>query len=73
MTVRSNAVGEQPRAAGDGWYSYAPEEVAAAFGVDPAVGLSAGRAAELLTAHGPNAAASSGRPRSTRGSSAGRC
>lgn len=27
----------------------------AAFGVDPAVGLSAARAAELLTAHGPNA------------------
>lgn len=55
MTVRSNAVGEQPRASGDGWYSHAPEEVVAAFGVDPAVGLSAGRAAELLTAHGPNA------------------
>ncbi|MEV0411650.1 HAD-IC family P-type ATPase [Streptomyces sp. NPDC050448] len=55
MTVRSDSVGERPRAAGDGWYARSPGEVAAAFGVDPAVGLSAARAAELLTAHGPNA------------------
>ncbi|WP_329815325.1 cation-transporting P-type ATPase [Streptomyces sp. JV185] len=55
MKVRPNAVGEQPRTSEEGWYSRAPEEVAAAFGVDPAVGLSAGRAAEPLTAHGPNA------------------
>lgn len=55
MTVRSDSVGEQPRAAGDGWYARSPEEVVAAFGVDPEVGLSAARAAELLTAHGPNA------------------
>ncbi|WP_369263431.1 cation-transporting P-type ATPase [Streptomyces sp. R35] len=48
-------MGEPPRASGDDWYTRAPEEVVAAFGVDPAVGLSAARAAELLTAHGPNA------------------
>ncbi|WP_420715145.1 cation-translocating P-type ATPase [Streptomyces sp. XY332] len=46
---------ERPRAGGDGWYTRSPEQVVAAFGVDPAVGLSAARAAELLTAHGPNA------------------
>ncbi|MFE7112350.1 cation-translocating P-type ATPase [Streptomyces sp. NPDC057575] len=62
MTVRSNSVEEQPRASGDGWYSRAPEEVVAAFGVDPAIGLSAGRAAELLTAHGPNALPEERRP-----------
>ncbi|MEW1632996.1 HAD-IC family P-type ATPase [Streptomyces sp. NPDC093801] len=55
MTVRSDSVAEPPRAAGDGWYTRSPEEVAAAFGVDPAVGLSAARAAELLAANGPNA------------------
>ncbi|MET7973712.1 HAD-IC family P-type ATPase [Streptomyces mirabilis] len=54
MTVRSDSVGEQPRASGDDWCTRAPEEVVAAFGVDPAVGLSAARAAQLLTAHGPN-------------------
>ncbi|MGW7551314.1 cation-translocating P-type ATPase, partial [Streptomyces rimosus] len=36
------------------WYARTPEEVAAAFGVDPAVGLSAARAAELLDRNGPN-------------------
>ncbi|MFD5506534.1 cation-translocating P-type ATPase [Streptomyces sp. NPDC127051] len=55
MTVRSDSVAEPPRAAGDGWYSRSPEEVVAAFDVDPAAGLSAARAAELLAAHGPNA------------------
>ncbi|MFE2964924.1 cation-translocating P-type ATPase [Streptomyces sp. NPDC059340] len=54
MTVRSDSVGEQPRASKDGWCTRAPEEVVATFGVDPAVGLSAARAAQLLTAHGPN-------------------
>ncbi|MEW2082839.1 HAD-IC family P-type ATPase [Streptomyces sp. NPDC005283] len=54
MTVRSDSVGGQPRPSGSGWYTRAPEEVVAAFGVDPAVGLSAARAAELLTTHGPN-------------------
>ncbi|MFE2325492.1 cation-translocating P-type ATPase [Streptomyces sp. NPDC059385] len=55
MTVRSVSPGEQPRAAEEAWYTRDPEEVAGAFGVDPAVGLSAARAAELLAAHGPNA------------------
>ncbi|RSO09404.1 ATPase [Streptomyces sp. WAC 06783] len=36
------------------WYARSPEEVAAVFGVDPAVGLSAARAAELLDRNGPN-------------------
>ncbi|GAA2827065.1 cation-transporting P-type ATPase [Kitasatospora paracochleata] len=37
------------------WYATPPEEVAARHGVDPDTGLSATRAAELLTAYGPNA------------------
>jgi P-type Ca2+ transporter type 2C len=37
------------------WYTRSPEAVAQAFGVDPAIGLSAARAAELLRANGPNA------------------
>ncbi|WP_327739260.1 HAD-IC family P-type ATPase [Streptomyces nojiriensis] len=55
MTVRSDSAAEAPRAAGDGWYTRSPEEVVAAFDVDPAAGLSAARAAQLLAAHGPNA------------------
>ncbi|MDX2388514.1 MULTISPECIES: HAD-IC family P-type ATPase [unclassified Streptomyces] len=55
MTVRSDFLAEHPRDAGEGWYTRSPEEVMAAFGVDPAAGLSAARAAELLAEHGPNA------------------
>ncbi|WP_405527060.1 HAD-IC family P-type ATPase [Streptomyces avidinii] len=55
MTVRSDSPAERSRNAGADWYARSPEEVVAAFGVDPAVGLSAARAAELLAAHGPNA------------------
>ncbi|KOU15983.1 ATPase [Streptomyces sp. WM6372] len=55
MTARSDSAAEQPRAAGDCWYTRSPEEVVAALGVDPAAGLSSARAAELLSAHGPNA------------------
>ncbi|MFE2129941.1 MULTISPECIES: cation-transporting P-type ATPase [Streptomyces] len=55
MTVRAESAGGRPPAPGDAWYTRTPQEVAAAFGVDPAVGLSAARAAELLAAHGPNA------------------
>ncbi|CAM5333387.1 cation-translocating P-type ATPase [Streptomyces avidinii] len=55
MTVRSDSPAERSRAAGDSWYARSPEEVVAAFGVDPESGLSAARAAELLAAHGPNA------------------
>jgi len=38
-----------------GWYAVAPEEVAKRLDVDPAQGLSAARAAELLQKNGPNA------------------
>ncbi|MFF2850176.1 cation-translocating P-type ATPase [Streptomyces sp. NPDC058001] len=62
MTVRSNSVGEQPRASEDGWYTRTPEEVVTAFGVDPAFGLSAARAAQLLEAHGPNSLPEEKRP-----------
>ncbi|MER5601479.1 HAD-IC family P-type ATPase [Streptomyces sp. NPDC002265] len=51
-------MGEQSVAAQDardGWYARSPEEVVRALGVDPAAGLTAARAAELHTAHGPNA------------------
>ncbi|MFG2479575.1 cation-translocating P-type ATPase [Streptomyces fagopyri] len=56
MTVHPDSVGEDGRAARDGcWYACSPEEVVTALGVDPAVGFSAARAAELRTAYGPNA------------------
>ncbi|MFH7597350.1 HAD-IC family P-type ATPase [Streptomyces racemochromogenes] len=55
MTVRSVSPGEQPQAGEDAWYTRDPKDVAAAFGVDPAAGLSTARAAELLAANGPNA------------------
>jgi len=38
-----------------GWYALTPEEVAKRLDVDPAQGLSAGRATELLQKNGPNA------------------
>ena len=37
------------------WFARSPEEVAASFGADPAVGLASERAAELLVKDGPNA------------------
>jgi P-type Ca2+ transporter type 2C len=37
------------------WYSRSTDEVTTALAVDPAVGLSGARAAELLAANGPNA------------------
>jgi P-type Ca2+ transporter type 2C len=42
-------------ATGDGWYALSPAEVAARLGVDPSVGLSSQKAAELLQNQGPNA------------------
>lgn len=36
------------------WHTRTPEQVAVRLGVDPAVGLSAARAGELLAADGPN-------------------
>ncbi|WP_347404451.1 HAD-IC family P-type ATPase [Streptomyces sp. MST-110588] len=53
MTVETGA--RNHRAAGtERWYARSPQEVAAAFGVDPAVGLSAAHAAERLDRDGPN-------------------
>ena len=54
MTARAHAEDSRAAEAGD-WYARSPDEVAAALGVDPAVGLSAARAAGLLTDNGPNA------------------
>jgi Ca2+-transporting ATPase len=45
---------DQPPSA-EPWYRVSPDEVTARLGVDPAVGLSRDRAAELLQKHGPNA------------------
>ena len=54
MAVHVEAAGP-PAAAGDNWYARSPEQVAADPGIDPAIGLSPARAAELLAANGPNA------------------
>ncbi|HYA52772.1 MAG TPA: HAD-IC family P-type ATPase [Streptosporangiaceae bacterium] len=54
MAVQADAKG-QPATAGRNWYARSTDEVATALGVDPAVGLTAARAAELLAANGPNA------------------
>jgi len=54
MAVQAAATG-QPAKADLNWYSRSTDEVAAALAVDPAVGLTAARAAELLAANGPNA------------------
>ncbi|HKA98568.1 MAG TPA: HAD-IC family P-type ATPase [Streptosporangiaceae bacterium] len=54
MAVRADATGH-PATGGQAWYSRSPDEVTAALGVDPAAGLTAARAAELLAANGPNA------------------
>lgn len=53
MAAQPNPVGRAP--ASGAWYSRPPEDVAATLGVDPAIGLSAARSAELLAANGPNA------------------
>jgi len=39
----------------DSWYRVSPDDVTARLGVDPSVGLSSQKAAELLESHGPNA------------------
>ena len=54
MAVQADTRG-QSATAGQNWYARSPEEVTAEVGVDPATGLSAARAAELLAANGPNA------------------
>ena len=40
---------------GEAWYARSADDVLSALGTDVATGLPAGRAAELLAAHGPNA------------------
>jgi len=54
MAVQAGPSG-QSVTADRAWYSRSPDEVSAALGVDPATGLPASRAAELLAANGPNA------------------
>src|SRR5215469_2631963 len=54
MAVQADATG-RPATAGREWYSRSPEEVAETLGVEPSAGLTAARAAELLSANGPNA------------------
>jgi Ca2+-transporting ATPase len=54
MAVQADAKG-QPATAGRNWYARSTDDVAAALGVDPAAGLTAARAGELLSANGPNA------------------
>src|SRR2546423_5776129 len=54
MTLQAHVTG-QPAAASQDWYARSPAEVTAALDVDPAAGLTAARAAELLAANGPNA------------------
>jgi Ca2+-transporting ATPase len=54
MAVQAGATGLSATADQD-WYARSADEVSVALGVDPAAGLSASRAAELLTADGPNA------------------
>ena len=54
MTVQADATG-RPATTGRDWYSRSPGEVAQALGVQVSAGLTAARAAELLSANGPNA------------------
>ena len=54
MAVQADAAG-QPATAGRNWYARSTDEVTTALDVNPAVGLTAARAAERLAANGPNA------------------
>src|SRR5215472_11749432 len=49
----TRALGAAPAPSAD-WYTRSADEVTAALSVDPAAGLPAGRARELLAAAGPN-------------------
>ncbi|GAB3785908.1 cation-translocating P-type ATPase [Nocardioides ungokensis] len=51
----TSGTGEAPAGATAKWYALAPDEVARRLDVDPAGGLSAARAAEVLRTDGPNA------------------
>ena len=56
-TVVSSEDGSQVGAAGaaENWYALSADDVAQQLGVDPASGISAAKAAELLKTNGPNA------------------
>ena len=54
MAIHTGTAGTSAPA-GPNWYARTPEEVATDLGVDPAAGLPAARAAELLASNGPNA------------------
>ena len=54
MTLTAPAPGMVPKPT-EAWYAVEPDEAAASFGVDPKVGLTSERAAQLLAANGPNA------------------
>ena len=47
--------GAQQTPQGEAWYARSPEDVTSHFGVDPAAGLTAAAAADLLKKNGPNA------------------
>ena len=53
MAVHADTAGQRATAS-RAWYASPADEVAAAFGVDPAAGLTAAQAAELLATDGPN-------------------
>jgi P-type Ca2+ transporter type 2C len=52
MTLQAHLTG-QSAVASQNWHARSPAEVTVALDVDPAVGLAAARAAELLAANGP--------------------
>ncbi|MER5472038.1 HAD-IC family P-type ATPase [Streptomyces sp. NPDC002685] len=54
MGMQSSGPTAPERVAPELWYARSPQDVASAFGVDPASGLSAARVAELLAENGPN-------------------
>jgi len=55
MTQVTSGEGTSAEAGAVTWYALGSPEVVSALGVDPSLGLSSERAAQLLTAHGPNA------------------
>ncbi|MFE2537014.1 cation-translocating P-type ATPase [Streptomyces sp. NPDC059371] len=54
MAMQSSGPKAPERVAPELWYAREPQDVASAFGVDPASGLTAARVAELLAENGPN-------------------
>ncbi|MEV6197916.1 HAD-IC family P-type ATPase [Streptomyces sp. NPDC051920] len=54
MATQSSGPKAPERAAPELWYAREPRDVASAFEVDPASGLTAARVAELLAENGPN-------------------